>query len=404
MTVLALLLPLASAIYLPSHHVSVTLISQSPDPVEPGQVVKLKFKIENEGTQTNEDVIVKINPKFPFSIYGDETEKNIGKLPASTTGGDAINFEFRVKVDEKAAEGDAEIELDVKIGNGGVSYTDDEFLIDIQTHDAVLDIASITMEPEQVPPGQTAEVSFLVKNLADSLLKDIRFKLNFAGDLPLAPYKSSSERILSQLGSGQQNTLNFKIIASPDATTGLYKVPLNITFNDEKGNAVSMDDIVAVSVGGKPKVHPFIKKSSVLQSNKEGTITLGIANAGATDVKFVELTLLPSDHYRLISTSDYVYIGDIDSDDTESEEFLIFINKKADGKRIETLQFPVRLKYLDANNREFQQQFDLKLNLFSSGELKKFGVLESNHIWAYILLLILIVGGYVYYKKYYKKD
>lgn len=380
-------------------NVETTLLSQDPDPVEPGQIVKVKFKIENDGKKTGEDVIVKVLPKFPFSSYDGIVEKNIGKLLASS-GTDATVVEFRLKVDEKAAEGDTELELIVLIDEGlGKSYTNDEFLINIQTHDAVLDITSISSNPKQIAPGESAEVNIMVKNLADSLLKDIKFKLDFDDDdLPLAPYQSSSERRISQLQSNYQNSLSFNVIADPEATPGLYKVPVTITYNDENGNAYSVSDILAVTVGEIPKLKAYIKKSAVLQAKSEGKITLEIANSGSSNIKFLEITLLPSDDYQLVSTTNYFYMGDVDSDDTESEEVDIYINKK-----VETLHVPMLLKYTDANNKPFQQQFDLEMNLYSSSELKKFGLVESSSAGIYFLIIVLGVIGFILYRSY-KKD
>src|SRR3989344_537659 len=362
--------------------ITTTLLSQDPDPVEPGQVVKVKFKIENEGKETTEDAIVKLLPKFPFTVYDNQSEKNIGVLQARSTGADAVVVEFKLKVDENAVEEEAELELKIQFGEGGLSYTNDEFKIDIQTLDAVLDITSITSDPEQIAPGETAQVNILVKNLADSLLKDIKFKLNFAdSSLPLAPYQSSSERRLSQLKSGYQNSLTFGIIAKPDAAPGLYKIPINITYNDEQGSSYSINDLLAVTIGETPNLKVYIKKSSVLQENKAGKVTIEIANAGSSDVKFLEMTLLPSEDYQLVSTTDYYYFGDVDSDDTESEEIDIFINKNVDA-----LTLPVKLKYSDANNQPFQQQYDLSLKLYSSSELKKFGLITSSKAGLYFLL------------------
>ena len=147
-----------------------------------------------------------------------------------------------------------------------------------------------------------------------------------------------------------------------------------------------------------PKLKVYIKKSGVLQSKKEGKITLEIANAGSSDVKFLELFLLPSDDYQLVSTTDYYYLGDVDSDDTESEEIDVFIDKG-----VKKLKLPVLLKYTDANNKPFQQQFDLEMNLYSSSQLKKFGVLETSNAGFYFLLLILVVVGIILYRSY-KKD
>jgi hypothetical protein len=398
---LVMVLPLVpAATNYNSPSIETTLLSQDPDPVEPGQIVRVKFKIENEGIETNEDVIVKILPKFPFSSYDNVIEKNIGKLQSSSTGADAAVVEFRLKVDEKATEGDTELELTVLIGaDGGISYTNDEFLINIQTHDAVLDITSITSEPKQIAPGESAEVTIMVKNLADSLLKDIKFKLDFDDDdLPLAPYQSSSERRISQLQSSYQNSLSFNIIADPEATPGLYKVPVTITYNDEKGNAYSVSDILAVTVGEIPKLKAYIKKSAVLQAKSEGKITLEIANSGSSNIKFLEMTLLPSDDYKLVSTTDYFYLGDVDSDDTESEEVDIYINKK-----VETLHVPMLLKYTDANNKPFQQQVELEMNLYSSSELKRFGLVERSSAGVYFLIFVLAVVAFILYRSY-KKD
>ena len=379
--------------------ISVTLVSQTPDPVEPGQIFDVKFKIENQAEETNKDAIMTLHPKYPFKMYGESASKNLGKLRASSTGADAEYVTFTLKVDEDAVEGDLELEVEVNLGTNSVTFVDDQFLIDVQTQDAILDIISIKSEPEQVAPGEDAKVSIVVKNEADSLLKDIKFKLDFDGDdIPLAPFQSSSERRISNLNNDFQDALTFRIIAKPDATPGLYKVPVTITYNDEKGSAYSLDDFLAVSVGDVPKVRPFIKKTTVFQSGESGKITLGIANAGTADVKFVELILEESEDYKLVSPTNYFYIGDIDSDDTESEELDVYVNKRRD-----VLHVPVKLKYVDSNNKPFQQQFDLTFDLYSTSELKKFGIIEKSSTGFFVFILIVLGGLYYYYYRNYKK-
>jgi hypothetical protein len=142
----------ATTLYGEAPEIKVTFHSQSPDPVEPGQVVTVKFKIENYGKETAQDVVVEILPSYPFTIYSGSAKQNIGKL-RHVTSGDAIIVEYQLKVDEEAVEGDTELELRVWVGEeGSRSYVDNEFLIDIQTHDAVLEVTSMTFTPEQVAP------------------------------------------------------------------------------------------------------------------------------------------------------------------------------------------------------------------------------------------------------------
>ena len=382
-----------------SSRVNVTLMSQTPDPVEPGQIVTIKFKVQNEGKETTNDAIVRVIPKTPFSIYNDAAEKNIGKLRASTTGADAVIVEFKLKVDENAVEQETELELEVQIGDGSISYSDNEFLIDVQTTDAVLNIKSIVFEPTQIKPGETGRISLTVRNLADSLLKDIKIKLDFTGaTLPLAPYQSSSEKILPQLESNYQDTLLYDIIAMPDATPGLHKVPLNITYYDENGKLYHIDDIVAVQIGDQPKIRAFLRKTSSLEAGSNAKVTLSLANAGPSTLKFVEITLLPSESYELLGSSRYFYIGDVDTDDTESEELELYIQPDQD-----VLTLPIKIEFLDANNRPFMQEFTLELPLFETSELKKYGVIKSSSIGLIIFLLILGGVGFYLYHRYRKK-
>jgi len=379
--------------------ITVNLISQSPDPVEPGQELIVKFKVENNGTQTTDDVILRFLPRFPFELYGDVAEKNLGKMRGGQNGADAEIVEYHLKVAPNAIEQNTELELELQRGTSIIKYVNNDFLIDIRTRDTALAISQVSSEPEQIAPGEYSDVSIMFKNTADSLIKDITFKLDFsATDLPLAPYQSSSEKTLGKLEAGYQDTLTYKIIAEPEATPGLYKVPLTITYSDDRGTQTTVSEVLAVTIGDVPQLKLFIKQSTVLQANKEGIVTIGLANSGTTNLKFVEIELLPSEDYQLVSTTNYFYLGDLDSDDTESEDVDLFINRG-----LETLIIPIKLKYRDANNKLFQQQFDLELNLYSASQLKRFGIIQTNNSWVFLILIILAIGGYVYYRRRKKK-
>lgn len=370
-------------------------MSQTPDPEEPGEIVTVKFKVENEGEETNTDAIVKLMPQYPFSLYGDTAEKNIGKLRAASKGSDAVIVEYKLKVDQEAIEGDTELELKVSLGDAALSYINNEFKVDIETQDAVLDITSIMFDPEQIKPGEITDATIVIKNLADSTLKNIKFKLNLSSSIPFAPYKSTSEKIIPILDSQYQKTITFSLIADPKATAGLYKVPIEIKYNDEKGNVYSSQEILAVSLGDVPKVKPFIKKTSVLQAGENGKLILEIANPGTADIRYLELFIIPTEEYTLLTPSDYFYIGNIDADDTESEELEIYIQPET-----KQLHLPVKLKYFDANGKQFQQQFDLTMNLYSAAQLQKFGKQTANYNWMYVVLVLVVASGFFLYKKY----
>lgn len=380
---------------------SVTMLSQSPDPVEPGQTVKIKFKIENEGSQTVDDVIAKIDPQYPFEIYGDETEKNLGRVSASSTN---TEVSFTLKVDEDAVEGETELDFELQFSDSSsVVYDDGEFTIDIQTNDAVLDISTIEFNPEAISPGETSELSFIVKNQADSLLKDITFKLELNDDdLPFAPYLSSSEKRIDQLNSDYQSSLSFEIICSPDAEVGLYKIPINITYYDENDNAYSSEDLLAISVSEEPTLKAYIKKTEIYNPNQQGKVTIQIANSGISNVQSLEMDLINSSDYKLLSTTNYFYIGDLDADDTESEELNIYVANPASGE----VNIPIKLSYSDENNNDYEEYFYLDFELYSEEELKMYGLASNgNSSYIYIIIVLAIAsGGYYWYRKRKKKS
>ena len=75
------------------------------------------------------------------------------------------------------------------------------------------------------------------------------------------------------------------------------------------------------------------------------------------------------------------------------EEIEIYVNKN-----VEVVSMPVKLTYTDDNNQEYQQTFMLELELYSEGDLKKYGLSENGaSAWIYVLLILIIAGGAYYY-------
>ncbi len=266
----------------PQPNIQVTLLNQDPDPVKQGDVVEVRFKIENTGIATADSVQVQIDPDYPFSLYSGKSIRDIGKLRAGQTGADAAIVDYKLKVDKEAVEGDNEIELKVKMGDAAwQAYDEDDFLIDVEEYEF-------------------------------------------------------------------------------------------------------------------PEIKVYVKDSTINRAGQIGEVVIEIANTNQEDVKFLQINLLQSEDYELISASDYVYIGDVDSDDTETEEFEIYVNP---GVK-EDLILPVQLEYQDTNEKAYKEEYMLKLRLFGPEDAKKLGLAKgSNFVAIGIVVLALIIAGYFYWKR-----
>lgn len=256
---------------------SVTLLNQDPDPVKKGEVVKVRFKIENTGSETYENILVEILPDQPFRLYEGNRVKTIGKLRSSQTGADAAIVDFKLRVAEDAVAGENEIELKVTAGNLVYMYENNEFMIDIEKY-----------------------------NL--------------------------------------------------------------------------------------PSLRAYIRESSILQAGQRGTVVVEIANTDLGDAQFVELTLQPTENYQILSSSNYIYLGDIESDDTESEEFEIYVDPDIGN----VLEIPLLIKYQDGNEVAHEKEITLELRIFNAGELKTLGFENNSKVIPILLVILIVLAGLIY--------
>jgi len=378
-------------------NIEATLLSQQPDPVKPGEIVEVRFKIENSGTASSSENLVEIMPEFPFSLYSGEAVVNIGQMRAGQTGADASIVAFKLKVDEKAVEGDNEIELRVKIADDvWKSYTEDNFMIRVESPDAILSLEGIYTQPEQMVPGQDGKLYIKLNNQADNLLRNIKISLDL-DDVPVVPTDSSDEKSVYQIKAGEEEWVIFNLVAEADAEAGIYKVPVDLTYYDVAGNLYSKETNIGLRIGDEPELLLYISETEIYAKGQKGAVTITIANHGLANVKLMKMTLMPSENYEIISANE-IYIGNVDTDDIESQDFDVYVSKGKDA-----VDLLVKLEYRDANNKKITENYQVPLKLYSSWEARKFGLKKSSS-WVWLIVLVILgVVGYFLYHRYWRK-
>src|SRR3989338_6015443 len=177
--------------------IEVTLINQEPDPAEPGNYVYVRFKLDNNGSEEARNVEIEILPQYPFSLDpGAEALRNAGTLQSMQRGDVGVIMKYRLRVDKNAVEGKNEIKSRYRIDKG-VWIEPEEFFIDIQTHDAVLSVDSVSVDKEFFEPGSSGILRIGIVNEADSLIKDIKARLDLSG-IPFVPLGSTNEKSVYQ--------------------------------------------------------------------------------------------------------------------------------------------------------------------------------------------------------------
>jgi hypothetical protein len=385
------------------------MVNQVPDPVEPGGYVEVRFKVENIGAETVENLVFELLPQYPFSLdRGSKAVKMVGDI-VYQAGDEAYILYYKLRVDKDAIEGNNPIKVRYSI-DSGLTWSSKEFHVRVQTQDAMVSIENVILEPGQIAPGKQAKLTLDIQNNEDTLIKDIRVNLGVltkivtstvtTSELPITPIGSTNEKMIRNIGAHQSENATFDLIADPDAESTIYKLPITISYIDNVGTNYSKMYYTSIVVGEEPDLTAVIEESEIITSGKTGEVSLRFTNKGASDVKFLYVELLKSENYEILSQPN-VYIGNIDSDDYESAEFNLHVK----GTRDKSVQLPLRIEYRDSNNNEFKKDTILNLRLYSGSEAKKYGLVPaSNPLKSILFLAIVLWGIWFYYKKKKNKD
>ena len=227
-------------------------------------------------------------------------------------------------------------------------------------------INSVSTSPSQVVPGSTAKVSLSLENNLDEDVEDVQVVLDFSDkELPLAPYASSSEQSIDKIREDESESLSFTLIVLPEAASGVYKLPVKVSYT-YKDLRVEKKDLISVVVNSQPQLK--VSSEGVLVEGSERKVIVQVINYGLADVKFVSVETPKTISNGRIVAPYYSYIGDISSDDFDSVEYTIFLDSNSD---VEELSLPLTIRYKDATNKDFIQNEVVVIPAYSLKEAQQ---------------------------------
>lgn len=371
--------------------VKVTFLNQDPNPVEPGERVKLRWKVENKGAGALNDVSVSVVEEGPLHLTPNEQRtKEVGSLDSRQIGKDSYAVEWEFDVDEQAVEGDYEV--DFRYGMGDASVKLENFTVHVKSRDTVVLLDKVEVIPERTQAGQEARVHIMVANLADSAVDDVRVSLDLK-DLPFATIGSAGEKVIKKLLAGESQELIFQLVADGTAPSKVHRIPLKITYANREGKKYETQTNFGLIVDNPPQFIINVDETKVYQSKKKGNVVLSFSNIGKSDINFVVLTLLPSPAYKILSPPTS-YLGNLESDDYETAAFDVFVEE---GKT-KDVKLLVQTTFKDSYNEEYVIEQEIPVAVYSPGEIQRYGLGAKQSSWG-VWILIIAILAVVYYKK-----
>lgn len=378
----------------PSIKLNVTVIKTEPVPLQTGEYADIWVKLVNEGDMAAEGTKFEIIPEFPFSADPDEDlTRDFGKM----VPGMEYYTHFQLKVDENAVQGTNELKFRHSTTNG-VTITK-TVPIQVRTDDAALLVKDVSLESGSttVAPSKTEEVDITLENVADSYLKNIDVSLDISSsDLPLITVGSTTGKRVQKIAPGKTASVSFNLKADSDADQKAYKVPLKVEYENEAGTDFSKKEYTGIIVGGKPELETNIAEiqGGYMMPGTSKDVSISLVNRGLSVAKFVSLEVLSGNNYRIISPSK-IYIGNMESDDYESSDFNIYVERGTEG-----ITLPLRLNYKDSEGSSIVENETVSFDTYTSGEVSKFKLEKGNNtIYFVIIIAVVLVVGYYLYRK-----
>ncbi len=394
-TLLIAMLLLSSAMVFASYadgaKVEIQLLNQNPDPVEPGQYVELRWKIQNNGGEATNEILFELDSKFPFTLDpGVESIQTLGKLDSYQVGDDAYVVYYKLKVDKSAVDGNYDIDYRFSTNNGD-TWREDSDSIRLEDNDYNIILSKIATTPKKVAPGQEVELSLDIDNLASSQISDVLVSLTLASaitqmELPFTPIGSSDSVVIDTINAGEAGKVKFMLAVDADAESKVHKIPVTVTFNNNQGTSFTKNFIVGVTVFEKPDYLINLESTEIYKNKQKGKIVTSISNTGMSQINFLTITLLESEDYKIIGT-DKIYLGNLDSDDFETADFELYMN--SDKKQV---PYKIQLEYKDEFNNQFSDEKSVTLNLYSSEESLMYGFEAPKSYTGTIIFVLIIVG------------
>lgn len=219
-----------------SPNVKAVLLNQDPDPVDAGDVVEVRFKIENKGAVTLEDFVIEILPEYPFSLYSGTSTRNVGKL-LSQTGADAVIVDYKLRVDEDAVEGDNEIKLRYTYGEAGKWWIiEEDLMIDVEVEEVNFQLGSLLTEPaELVADTDDAKLSVELQNIGEEKAQNVIMNINLPEGFKPS-YGYSDRANLGTIDAESSKTGDFYVDVAENLKEGEYSATLKIEYKEEDDN------------------------------------------------------------------------------------------------------------------------------------------------------------------------
>ena len=378
-----------------SSNIQIELKDTEPTPLQTSEYADVWLEVRNNGSASANDVNIRFNENYPFTV--DRGERRNWSIPELVPG-DTYQLHLQTRVDDNAVQGENRLNFDVETPS--LTF-EEEVPVEVRSDRNVLAIDNVAF-PAKAAPGSSNSMDLRLENLADGQVKNVQVNLDFGSDdLPLASKGSSQKNVVS-IEPGETRNISYTLDIDESAENGVYKLPIDITFENEAGTQFNQSASTSVNIGGEPRLRAGLNSEEPLRDGETREVTFRLVNQGYGSAEFVSLELEETDVVEVIGSNDE-YIGSMDSDDFQTASFQVNVDAETESVERDEVDFPVRINYSDSMGERAVTQ-NVSAELYTQEEIQRYGLGNTGNPLPLILIILVVLGGGVFYWRKRKKE
>ncbi|KGK99806.1 S-layer domain protein [Methanococcoides methylutens] len=378
----------------------VDLLNQNPDPVKPGDVLEVRFSIQNARSSTTDSVVVELIPKYPFSkVSGQPLIENIGKLGKRYEDENSKVVKFELFVDNNVNAGQYPLEVLVyEQGNRDHASLKQEVMIDVDS-ESNAEIESISLE--KLVPGKKTNLSFVIKNVGNSPLKNAMFSWDSTGDLIL-PVGSSNVKYINFIDIGENATVEYQVLTNVNTKPGLYKLDMTLIYDDveelqtitqagtlENQKRKTIESKAGIYIGGTTDFDIVF-----VEQTMRGDYSFSVSNIGNNKASSVTISIPDQEGWSMKGGSNSVVLGSLQKGDYTMADFGITPNTYGDF-----LPLKFQIAYTSSDGEREVQDKELSVLASKPVVMQESVKTSGSNSWMILAFAVACVAGFVFYKK-----
>ncbi len=236
-------------------HVVVNRGYTEPERVRPDTPFTLYLSVENVGDARAREVTVSVEGEGLIVPGQEGNRRLVGDLDAGTAM--TVTLPLRARQDAQPGAHSLAVQIAYKDDQGRALSASEQVGITVQGErqapPRVL-LTSVRAEPPIPAPGDVVTLTLTLANVGEQTARRLFVALGGTGDVlnSLALLDTGNVRYVASLPANQTVEVVQRLFVAGNAASGVYNIPLNLRYEDEKGDAYQEGQLFSLRVRQRP--------------------------------------------------------------------------------------------------------------------------------------------------------